>query len=377
MKQIKRLKKNKLIICTDGIFPHSIGGIQRHSAHLIEGLAKKTENEIVVIHPHTERLLFSEYENITEEVIDSKIKSHLYFLQLYFYSKEVYNIVKRYHDYVILSQGITVCYGLKNIKNRLITIPHGLEPFQTVNYRDKFKSLPLRVISKYLFRNSRFVVSLGGKLTEIIERNINSSKIVSIPNAVSVNEEDVQFSGVQNEKVKVLFVGRFVDNKGISFLLEAIRLLNKEYSSIDLTFEIAGSGPLFEKYKAEYDFANCIYHGFVSDEELERLYSTCDVFLLPTLYEGMPTVILEAMSCAKPIIATNVGAIPELVDSSNGIIIEPGNSESICNAILKFASLSIDEKSNMGISSYNKVCDRFNWEKVIPKYEELINVISR
>jgi glycosyltransferase involved in cell wall biosynthesis len=113
----------------------------------------------------------------------------------------------------------------------------------------------------------------------------------------------------------------------------------------------------------------------VSDEQLEELYETSHLFVLPTLFEGMPTVVLEAMAKQLPIIVTDTGATAEQVDESNGFLIQKNNVPELKKALLKFYDLQSDKKNKMGLNSHQKVLQNFTWEKVAEKHHQLFKNI--
>jgi glycosyltransferase involved in cell wall biosynthesis len=367
--------KTKVIFCTDGIFPHEVGGMQRHSRLLIEYLAKSGKVNLVVIHPHSQKI-FSENLGIIEEPVSPIDKSKNYLLECYRYSKRVYSILVKYPDYIVYAQGLTVWYNIKKISQRLIVNPHGLEPYQCLSFKDKLIAIPFKFIFNYLFRNAAKVISLGGQLTDILDDQIsfNKEKINVLPNAVILPLKQTKVSG--KEKNNILFVGRFAHNKGIHILIQAIKELNEEGYSDKIIFNLGGKGPLFDYYSNTFRLKNLNYLGFLSDEKLVELYQQNDLFVLPTLFEGMPTVVLEAMSFGMPVIVTNVGATSELVDDSNGFLIEKNNVKALKNAIVNFCNLSQEERNKMSDNSYYKVKNNFTWEKVAEKYVHIFEILK-
>jgi glycosyltransferase involved in cell wall biosynthesis len=95
------------------------------------------------------------------------------------------------------------------------------------------------------------------------------------------------------------------------------------------------------------------FYGWVSGDEKVKLLNESDVYILPSYYEGLPISILEAMSYRMPIISTPVGGIPEIVDESNGVLVEPGNTKQISEAINTFLN-NKDRLQTMGENSYKK-----------------------
>lgn len=362
------MPRTKILFCTDGIFPHAVGGMQRHSRLLIEKLAGIPDLELIVVHPHENVNLFS--NPAIKEIGLPTIKSKgNYLLNCYEYSKLVYKTALLFPDAVIYSQGLSVWHGITKLGNRTIINPHGLESYQSLSYRDYLTGIPFRTIFNHLFRKSHKVISLGGRLTDILRKVIPDQKIAVLPNAVNVPElVERKFN---SKPVRFLFVGRFALNKGINILAEAVNVLNNEGFGQQTEFNLVGKGPLYEEYMQKYRYPNLNFIGFADDDKLNELYRTNDVFVLPTLFEGMPTVVLEAMAHGMPIIVTDVGATLMMVDSSNGWIIEKKNVQSLVNSIKQFLQLSDTDRRYLSDNSYNKVNAQFTWDIVAQKHAAL------
>lgn len=363
--------RKQLLFITDGIFPHAVGGMQRHSALLLEKLAKTNTLEIIVVHPHQQQVFPSELG--IKEISLPFTFDGFYIKKCWEYSKLVYDIIKQYPKAIIYAQGISVLKGMPAIGNRVIVNPHGLEPFQSLTLSDKIKTLPLRLLEKYQFKHAAKIVSLGGKLTKILQNEIANgrNKVVILPNAV--NPGPAQTRQFNDEKISLLFVGRFAFNKGINILMEAVRQLNNEGYLNRLQFNIVGKGPLYEQYVNLYNFPNVNFVGFADDDQLVSLYKENDLFVFPTLFEGMPTVVLEAMSASMPVIVTDTGATAELVDSDNGFLIETANVRALKWAIQRYYQLKPEEKKALSDKSYQKVIEKFTWEKVARQHLDLFD----
>jgi len=122
------------------------------------------------------------------------------------------------------------------------------------------------------------------------------------------------------DRFVVLFVGRLIKIKGINLLLEVAHKINPEIS-----FAFVGDGPLRTKIKeAALKNRNIVYIGEVDNPKLNLYYNAADLAVLPSQYEeGFGRVILEALSCGIPVLGSNKGGIPEALDESVGILINP------------------------------------------------------
>ncbi len=138
------------------------------------------------------------------------------------------------------------------------------------------------------------------------------------------------------EKTILLTVANLVPQKGHRFLLEALAKASK--SRDDLLLVLVGGGELEGEIRStvarlglqsKVELAGPHPH-----EEIATWINACDVFVLPSISEGSPTVLTEAMACGKPVVATNVGGIPDLVrEGEEGHLLAPGNADALADAI--------------------------------------------
>jgi glycosyltransferase involved in cell wall biosynthesis len=132
----------------------------------------------------------------------------------------------------------------------------------------------------------------------------------------------------------MLFVGRLSDEKGVETIVRAAKLLP------DITFKIVGRGPQMDYlHNYAHDLDNVEFLGFRNGNELQGLYKGAQAVLIPSrVHENFPLTILEAMAAGKPVIASNVGGVPELVqDHVNGILVSPTDLPSWVESILRLA----------------------------------------
>ena len=330
----------KILFVTDGISPFVIGGMQQHSTKMVKSLLEKGV-EVHLIHTTLDSRVVknSEVENLFSNKIGLKITfipfpSKDRFIGHYIrnsklYSKEVFKIVEGdllNYDF-IYAQGFT---GFEFIKRKELAVPvisnlHGLEMFQgAANIKSELKNFLLKPIAEYILSNSDVNISLGGSLTDIIQRNtLKRSNIWKIPNFIDQSWFKEYKRLEKHKNIKFLFIGRYERRKGIEELLDSIPLINSDNAK----FGFVGSLP-------KIDNDSCEFHGLVKDQQsLKQIIDGYDVLICPSYSEGMPTVILEAMSRGLAIIATDVGAVNELVADDNGWLIPARSQYRLIEAI--------------------------------------------
>jgi glycosyltransferase involved in cell wall biosynthesis len=171
-----------------------------------------------------------------------------------------------------------------------------------------------------------------------------------------------------NESIAVFFVGRLVYRKGVDLLIKAWEDVVVVHPSCTLL--IAGIGEEQEKLKNLCrDLGiegNVLFLGHINN--VEEYFKVIDLFVLPSLLEGMPNTLLEAMACRLPVIGTKIGGVVDIIkDRGNGLIVTPGNVEELKDAILtllenKYLSEAIAEKA------YNTIIKSYTIDKVLDKY---------
>lgn len=179
---------------------------------------------------------------------------------------------------------------------------------------------------------------------ELLGDGIRESNIITIANAVENSLGEDEIAALRIEKRRQLaiskgeiiigYVGRLSGEKGIEYLIKAGAILRGKNKSFKIC--IIGDGKErkeLEKVSSKMGLEDFIlFTGFLSD--VERWYPAFDVFVLPSLTEGTPMALLEAMSHGLPVIASKVGGVPDIVKSgTNGLLVRPGNAPEIADAI--------------------------------------------
>ena len=367
-----------IALCTDGVFPQAMGGMQRHSRLLAEHLARSGEVQLTVLHPHPPPI-FDPALGIREVQVQDIDTDKFYLRELKRYSTRIATELDRLKPDVVLSQGFCVWDGIERFSDRLIVHPHGLEMFQMLTRKERLLGWPFRRALRSILRRSRVAVSLGGKLTDILRAQVKGSdcEVVVLPNAVDLPNLQPPTSNVQPPTFTLLFVGRFAFNKGLDVLMTVAERLVREGNGDRVRFQLAGDGPLLKDYQAKGLPPNVQLLGRVDDEELDRLYRNCDAFVLPTRFEGMPTVVLEAMARAKPILVSDVGATAELVDPRNGYLLPPGDADALYDAVLSFTERGSEVHAKMGANSLERVEQRFSWPAVTQEFLALFRRVAQ
>lgn len=365
--------KPRVAICTDGLFPLSTGGMQRHSRLLVEHLARIGELDLTVLHPHPKGQ-FPDTDQLHEEPIAPIDTERLYLRELWRSSRQTAEILHRIRPDLIFSQGFSVWSDLEWFRDRLIFHPHGLEMFQGLTPKEKALGLPFRWLVRHLAKRARTTISLGGKITGMLQA-AGARELVVLPNAVEI-PPDTRQAPNGDGPVRFLFVGRFAFNKGIDLLMEVAAKLAAE--GAPASFELVGGGPLLQHYQAAGLPPNVKLLGRVDDEQLFALYAERDCLVLPTRFEGMPTVVLEGMARGCPVIVSDVGATADLVrDGHSGFLLPPGDAGALYQGLRRFMDMDPGQRLAMGRAGRTLAESSFAWPKVAAAYTQLFQRVAK
>lgn len=194
---------------------------------------------------------------------------------------------------------------------------------------------------------------------------LEPSKVYLFQNTILIAE-----TKKKNYKEKnLVFLGRLCKEKGIRELLETVISMKKEYP--DLHLYMAGvweEEELRQRADAYPEFIHQL--GWIGTKEKEEVLQKCNIFVLPTYFEGMPISLLEAMSYGCACVASKVGGIPDVIrQKQEGILIEPKNIESLKNA-LEFLFNDSEAQQNMGEAAVKRIREEYNLEQQL---QQLIN----
>jgi glycosyltransferase involved in cell wall biosynthesis len=204
-----------------------------------------------------------------------------------------------------------------------------------------YKGIIQKNISKRLADKARHITVVSQRLVEAMKAHGLGRSFSILPNAVdtTIFHSGEKISSGKTE-IKLLHVSMLVDReKNISGLLRVMKELEVRP---EISLEIIGDGPertLFEEMAQQSGILNrsVFFRGFKTAEEIASAMQQADALIMFSNFEGMPVTIIEAQCCGLPAIATKVGYIPNMVNASQGILVEPQNESALKNAVLEFS----------------------------------------
>jgi len=236
-----------------------------------------------------------------------------------------------------------------------------------------------------LLRRARTVIAISEAMrAELLALGLPEHKVRVIPTAVSSlarprgdRDQTRRELGLPVDRPLVLYLGRLSTVKGPAHFVDAARLVSKERP--DSAYVVVGDGhlrrELEEAVRATGMADRFVFAGHVRHEEVGRWLSAADLFVLPSLSEGVPHALLEALAFGLPVVASAVGGVPEIVrDGVNGYLVPPGDSPALARRILDLLGAP-EKRRDFGDAGRQLVEDRqLTWERFAA---ELADVYDR
>ncbi len=216
-----------------------------------------------------------------------------------------------------------------------------------------------------------------------IERGIAPDKIEFVRNVVEVELNESETASKLKENLTFLFVGRLGKEKRPDRFVRLAAALVEKYPELPLRFQIAGDGVLRTEVEAQVKSCNLPANKFELLGEcakMNEIYRQADALVLTSDYEGTPNVVLEAMAHTLPVIATNVGGTPEILNDKCGFLVEPEDEA----ALLKAAITLIENpelRSSLGFEGFQYIKNKHSLDNLTNHlteiYAGLVNPVEK
>lgn len=379
MKEAKKDKKGILIISAS--FSPSTGGVQTHLDDLCRYLISSGLRVFVVTCQPTVSKMKGRYIERSEDCLIIRLPLFGWKLLPHRRLKFLYEIITlflgsfflllSYHRHIAAIHGHGIAFYLKALKficpsKRIVLSTHNLYHFDG---HSRIRNL----IVRWALSSMDFILAVSEQSRgELIEAGIDPEKIAVFHQWVNHRK----FKPIDKEQAKrdvgwensfvVLFVGRFVPEKGAKLLMQVTGKVNR-----GITFAFIGDGPMAEELEREASsHNNVIFVGKIQNKKLPLYLNASDVLVIPSMWEDpRPRVILEALTCGLPVIATKRGGIPESMNNSVGILID-GPEEKYMESISRAVDELYEDREHLLLLSENAV--KYANEKYSDKNAELI-----
>lgn len=320
----KLFQENNILILSSHFSPN-VGGVETHLDDLVKVLVRKNIKVSVLTYiPLTTNISTSLYEkkdslevfripwirNLFYKLVNYPVLEFLYLLPGLFIALPFVILFKR--PSVVQSHGLVAGFsGLvwgKIFGLRTIITTHSLYEFPNTGLYHHF--------ARFIFKNSDKILVLSEQSKKEVEKLTDRTDVIKFKYWIDLNK--FKPKSKSKEKFIVLFVGRLVEIKGVKLLINSAKSWNK-----NIHLHIIGTGPL-ENFVKNSLSRNIKYFGKIKNKELPRYYNEASLVIVPSINEeGFGRVILESLATGTPVIASNLGGVPEAMDNSVGRLIKP------------------------------------------------------
>ena len=342
-------------------FPPLGGGAANATYYLLKEFSKMKNIEIDLVTSSIDEYQEEQFSNnIKIYKLDIGKKEIHYWTQFEIlrYSWKTYKLSKKLkkeknYDLCHAWFGVPCGYIAKKLKLPYIVALRGSD-VPGYNSRFSFQYIFLKPIIKSVWKNAGSVIANSEGLKNLALETMNIP-IKVIYNGIDTKEFKPKFN--KNKKLKILCVSRLIQRKGIEYLINAVK-------SLEVELTIIGKGKQ-ESYLKSIAPKNVEFLGYIPHENIGKYYRNSDIFILPSLNEGMSNTILEAMASGLPIITTNTGGTKELI-KGNGFVVSMRDSDAIKKAILKYIENPELIKTH-GLKS-REIAEKMSWENIAGEY---------
>jgi glycosyltransferase involved in cell wall biosynthesis len=243
----------------------------------------------------------------------------------------------------------------------------------------------LRLSEEVYFKTRRSYITPSNWMKNWFYNKFSKTNVTVIPNCVNLRDyQSVKRSGYTDKLIPadfqgkrvILYFGRLLALKGIDVLINAIPEISRNFGSGELLYLFAGPGDSSKYIQKIQKFSGSteyLFLGPLSRELIAELIQISEIVVVPSFNENCPYSVLEAMASGKPVIASNVGGIPEIITNDyDGVLVNPGNSEALAKAIIRTLQ---DKKlqDQLGERAKFTIAKKFSWETNIPNYIRTYN----
>jgi len=347
-------------------FPPRVGGTERATYNIAKHLALRG-HDVHVITSWDQGLPKSSFQDgfHIHRVYWGKIR----FFSTIFYLIGIFFCLKSIQPDIVHVQYIKLGYipayfSKKILKKPYIAYGRGSDIY--------YMSSLMRKISKFFLKHAVKVIALTADMKQELQK-IYDGEISVIPNGVELdNYKNLQKKDFDVKNKKIIFVGVLRPVKGLEYLIKAMEIIHVEMENTILM--IIGEGEerkSLETLVLKLHLENVvIFTGDILNKNIPSYLIQGDVFVLPSLSEGFPNVLLEAMAAGLPLVTTNINGLSEIIrNEENGYLVEPKNPQQLAEKILMVLNNSTQSKK---FSNNNlKIVKKYSWKNIVICLEDV------
>ena len=219
----------------------------------------------------------------------------------------------------------------------------------------------LIVCTEFMKRECEFALRTPWNKMDVVPNGVDAAKFI-LPEFTAIEKAEFRARYAAPEEKIIFFVGRMVREKGVQVLIEALPKVRWGYHDAKLLICGGGHREHLVHLAAAAGMERHVYFaGFVPDDDLMKIYSIIDIACFPSLYEPFGIVALEAMAAKVPVVVSDAGGLPEVVENNvTGITTYAGNANSLADGLLKLLH-EPETAERLVDAAYERVLTTFNW----------------
>lgn len=278
------------------------------------------------------------------------------------------------HAHWLIPQGLTVALASLLIRKipPLICTSHGGDLLG-------LNGALLNRLKRWVVRRTQMLTVVSYAMRDpALALGISPKALAVIPMGVDTEEIFVPQSDVRRADYALLFVGRLVEKKGATYLLAALPMILERYP--EATLDIIGSGPEECRLRAlveELGINHAVHFcGALDNSVIPSFFRRASMLIMPSLTEGLGLVLVEALACECPVIATNLPTIRDVViHQRTGLVVQEKNASAIAEAVIELLGNS-ELRRSLAVEGRKHVKTNFDWMGVTARYSDLIQSLS-
>lgn len=325
----------RILRFVDRTQPPNLTAIGIHSAHLNETLVK---SGLRVVTFTTKDISGNEIEfsknyvrfPVDKSILDNRISLTMYRIGIMLAQRFNPTLIHS-HSHLFYTSIIGSFIAKKLEIPHLLTIHGIMQPMGKIG--NAVQSVYNKIIFRFVFSKSYFLVYSKHMLMDLVKLGVDPNKVTIIPNAIlreSIDIEKFDYEKINRLKkskpLKIAFIGRFIEGKGIIDILELISIIPKHQI---IEFHLVGIGAyansLLSNLRDKFSDAHVIYYGQISNQEVDEVLKKCSILLQPSKQEGVSRIILEALSKNCLVLANTARGLEQFIEY-HGLLI-PGKDE--------------------------------------------------
>ncbi|MCE5338475.1 MAG: glycosyltransferase family 4 protein [Methanomicrobiaceae archaeon] len=371
----------KILRVASVLYPSSVGGVELH-AHEMSRLQAQAGHDVTVLTYRADSGQSFSDDRDGYHIIRANASLRIFGNTISF--SQLFSLLKHWNSYDVVHAhshlffSTVLCALARKFRSTpLVVTNHGLVSQTAPGWLQR---LYLPTVGKRVFRTADAIICYTEtERDQVVDLGVSPEKIHVIHNGIDTSVFAPSTSS--SPKKQILWIGRFTPGKGVEYLLNGFQAFAQEFP--DYTLVMVGRGPLNDDFTKMIQGMGLeekvVLKDFVPNKDLPDLYRESPLFVLPSLEEGVPRTILEAMACGRPVVCT---ALPQLVNivSGCGVLVPTRDAVAVADALSTLVSDPAFAR-NLGQSARARIVSQYSWDDTVTRtldlYASLVHSVPR